>query len=138
MSEIRPELSKNSKYWIPRNRYYELKYFCLQYQDYKDAYHECITNKSENVRGQRIFADPTGNLSVYRDRIITKMKHIEQSAMATDPELASYILEAVTTGASYTYLSTVKRIPCCRNVFYDRYRRFFWILDASFSMPIIE
>lgn len=28
---IRPEVSKKSKYWIERHRYYELKHFCLQY-----------------------------------------------------------------------------------------------------------
>lgn len=32
---IRPELSKSSKYWIDRHRYYELKHFCLQYPIWK-------------------------------------------------------------------------------------------------------
>jgi len=34
---IRPELSKSSKYWIDRHRYYELKHFCLQYPIWKKA-----------------------------------------------------------------------------------------------------
>ena len=28
---IRPEVSKSNEYWIPRDRYYELEHFCLQY-----------------------------------------------------------------------------------------------------------
>ena len=32
---IRPELSKNNEYWIPRQRFYELKHFCLQYPSWK-------------------------------------------------------------------------------------------------------
>ena len=31
---IRPEISKNNEYWIPRHRYYELKHFCLQYREW--------------------------------------------------------------------------------------------------------
>lgn len=30
-TNIRPELSNKSPYWIERHRYYELKHFCLQY-----------------------------------------------------------------------------------------------------------
>lgn len=35
---LRPELSKKNKYWIDKNRFYELKYFCLQYPLWKHAY----------------------------------------------------------------------------------------------------
>lgn len=32
---IRAEVSKNNPYYISKNRYYELKYFCLQYKEFK-------------------------------------------------------------------------------------------------------
>lgn len=35
MSRERAELSKKNPYHIPRYRYYELKYFCRQYNDWK-------------------------------------------------------------------------------------------------------
>ena len=35
---LRPELSKKNKYWIDKNRFYELKYFCLQYPLWKKTY----------------------------------------------------------------------------------------------------
>ena len=34
MSRERAELSKKNPYHIPRYRYYELKYFCRQYDDW--------------------------------------------------------------------------------------------------------
>lgn len=37
MSRERAELSKKNPYHIPRYRYYELKYFCRQYDDWKKA-----------------------------------------------------------------------------------------------------
>ena len=36
----KPELSKKSKYWIPRHRYYELKHFCLQYPEWEKLWRE--------------------------------------------------------------------------------------------------
>lgn len=51
--------------------------------------------------------------------------------MDADEELYSYILKAVTEGLSYTYLKTALEMPCGRDAYYDRYRRFFWLLDKE-------
>jgi hypothetical protein len=32
---------------------------------------------------------------------------------------------------SWTYLSTALRIPCCKETYYDRYRKFFYILSCK-------
>lgn len=64
---IRPELSKSSKYWIDRHRYYELKHF----------------------------------------------------------------VTGVTSGVSYDFLKSRLDIPCCKETYYDLYRRFFWLLDRE-------
>lgn len=34
-ANVRPEVSKKSKYYISRHRYYELKHLCLQYPELK-------------------------------------------------------------------------------------------------------
>ncbi len=61
----------------------------------------------------------------YKERI----DMVESTAKETDPELWNYILIAVTEGAPYTKLQTQMDIPCCRDTFYDRYRKFFWTLS---------
>ena len=36
---------------------------------------------------------------------------------------------AVTEGISYDHLKARLNIPCCKDVYYELYRRFFWILS---------
>lgn len=133
---IRPELSKNHKYWIPKHRYYELKYFCLQYPLWKKAYdildglqgysYDIVRSSKTNVISD-VTAICVEERSIYRDR----MNIIEKTTIETDPYLASYILKAVTEGRSYTYMKETLNIPCGKDMYYDRYRRFFWLLDRK-------
>lgn len=133
---VRPELSKKNKYWIDKNRFYELKYFCLQYPLWKHAYevldglricsYDLTGGSKSNLPG-----DIVGNCVEERERYFERMKAIEDAAIEADPYLASYILKAVTEGLSYSYLKARLEIPCGRDMYYDRYRRFFWLLDQS-------
>lgn len=134
-SSVRPELSKTNKYWVSKNRFYELKYFCLQYPVWKKQYEEI-----DGLYGRTIDSvysrlntpsDPTAKTVEVRSRYFERMEVIEQAAIEADPYLASYILKAVTEGLSYTYLKARLEIPCSRDTYYDRYRRFFWLLDQA-------
>jgi hypothetical protein len=57
------------------------------------------------------------------------MKLVEQTALAADSELATYILKGVTEELSFNMLKSKLDIPCSKDTYYDRYRRFFWLLD---------
>lgn len=135
-STVRPELSKSNRYWIEKNRYYELKYFCLQYQSWKRRYEELdgfsgrsiddiVYSKLNNI------ANPTHRTAEERSLYLERMEVIERAAIEADPYLASYILKAVTEGLSYVYLKSRLEIPCSRDTYYDRYRKFFWVLDRK-------
>lgn len=54
---------------------------------------------------------------------------VEQTAIEADANLAYYILKAVTEGLSYSHLKARLEIPCGKDMYYDRYRRFFWLLS---------
>lgn len=133
---IRPELSKQHKYWIEKHRYYELKHFCLQYPLWKKAYaaidglsklsHDLIVYSRSNMPG-----DPTGKCVELRSLYFDKMRVVEQAAFEADPDLASYILSAVTEGISYENLKSRLEIPCSKDTYYDRYRKFFWLLSRT-------
>lgn len=134
-SSVRPELSKSNKYWVSKNRFYELKYFCLQYPEWKKRCEEI-----DGIRGRAIDSiysrlnspsDPTSKTVEMRSMYFERMEVIEKAAIEADPYLASYILKAVTEGLSYTYLKTKLDIPCSRDTYYDRYRKFFWLLSTS-------
>lgn len=137
-STVRPELSKSNRYWIEKNRYYELKYFCLQYQTWKRRYKELdgFSDRSiDEIVYSRLnnIANPTHRTAKERSLYSERMEVIEKAAIEADPYLASYILKAVTEGLSYTYLKSRLEIPCSRDTYYDRYRRFFWLLDQARS-----
>lgn len=59
-----------------------------------------------------------------------RIQLIEKAAKDADDILYEYILKAVTEGLSFTYLQAVLGIPCSRDTYYDRYRKFFWILNS--------
>ena len=128
---IRPELSKKNKYYVPRNRYFELKYFCLQYKDYQRAYNElCTAISSGIVKIQKRDGAYSEDQSFYiREVYLDKMNLIEDVSRMTDPVFGDYIFKAVTEGLTYQHFKTKDRIPCGRDYYYELYRKFFYILD---------
>ena len=69
----------------------------------------------------------TDDMMYYSER----MDMVERAAYEADATLANYILKAVTKGYSYEYLKSKLEIPCCREVYYQLYRKFFWILNVA-------
>lgn len=133
---IRPEISEKNKYYIDKHRYYELKHFCLQYKEWKKAYESCndsiiFASSIERTPTSNTPSDLTAKYAMRKAIYGERMKMIEKAAMEADEFLYPYILKAVTEGLSYTYLKTKMNIPCGRDMYYDRYRRFFWLLSES-------
>ena len=133
---IRPEISTKNKYYIDKHRHYELKHFCLQYPIWRKTYAALndlgiSISKMEQERTTNIPGDPTSKCAVRKVYYMDRIKLIENTAKETDPDLYTYILKAVTEGLSYTYLKTRLDIPCGRDMYYDRYRRFFWLLSKN-------
>ena len=132
---IRNDLSKRNKYWISKHRYLELKHYCLQYPDLKqylsiltgDIQHHglCHTGRSSNP------PDDTQRIGLLRAEYSRNIELVERAAYEADEILASYILIAVTRDKTFPYLKTVMEIPCERGMYYDRYRKFFWLLDKK-------
>lgn len=132
---IRPELSIKNKYHIDKHRHYELKHFCLQYSQWKKRYQDI----SETVRTSKFNqtpvsgspGDPTCTTALKKAYYSKRIDLIEQIARSVDEDLYLYILKAVTEDLSYTYLKNKLDIPCSRSTYYDRYRRFFWLLSEA-------
>lgn len=133
---IRPEISTKNRYWIDKHRHYELKHFCLQYPTWKKAIsNSYVTNSSLSYIGSLSSnnrpSDPTSRLAMTKIYYSEKIELIERIAKETDKYLWNYILKAVTEGLSYIQLKTRLGIPCSRDMYYDRYRRFFWLLSQE-------
>lgn len=131
---IRPELSIKNKYRIDKHRHYELKHFCLQYPEWKRAYAEfddpsMPLSTIERVPTSNLPGDPTAKRAVMKTHYAEKIRLIEEAAREADRYLYEYIIKAVTENLSYTHLKSKMDIPCGKDMYYDRYRKFFWLLS---------
>lgn len=117
---------------LSRNRFRELKYICLQYDELKQKLKELSI---ENIKATIITGLPSGNSlsNPTQDNVVRKLeierkvKAIEQAAIETDSELYSEIIKNVTNGISPRYLF----INCSERKFYYLRRLFFSILDEK-------
>ncbi len=129
-----PELSEKNPYWIERHRYYELKHFCLQYPLWKKAY-EAIdgAQKRHEDLGAVIqvsgHSDPTERAAEAMAYFSTRMDMVKRAARESEESLSECLLAGITEGWSYDVLKVRLNIPCCKDIYYDRYRKFFWLLD---------
>lgn len=133
---MRTAVSKKNKYWISRHRYLELVHFCAQYNEWVRIRKDLLGLQRSVVTTYSVpcktdISDPTANTAenilFYSERI----DMINNAAKEADPILAKYILECAVNGYSYDKLRAKKNVPCCRQVFYEIYRRFFWILSNA-------
>ena len=76
-------------------------------------------------------SDPVLKMAEVRLYYSARMGMVEDAARETDVCLGTYILRAVTEGRSYVNLKSRFNIPCSKDVYYELYRRFFWLLSKS-------
>ena len=130
---VRAKISKKNEYWIDKHRHYELKHFCLQYPTWIRKYVEldiaAKTSNFDQVISNNDVSDPTADIAMKLSYYDVRISLVERAVKETDETLYPYILRAVTEGLSYTYLRNKLHIPCSKDMYYNRYRKFFWILN---------
>lgn len=126
-----PDISPKNPYWVERQRYYELKHFCLQYHHWKQQLKDINLYPSlgREVKSNDIF-DPVTRAVVMRMGYRNNIELIENAASMTDNAVGPYILTGVTGGLSYEVMSAKITMPCSKDAYYELYRKFFWILDG--------
>lgn len=133
--DVKPEVSKKNEFWIEKNRFYELRYFCKQYHYWKriiDGLSYISDNPTSRLAIRKQQAeDPTAALAermmYYSHKILLVDDAIKQIEKEEGKDLADYIFKGVTTGLGYEKLDP----PCCKEYYYKVYRRFFYYLHNS-------
>lgn len=134
MADIKPELSIKNRYWLPRHRYYELRHFCLQYPEWKRLYFSLETQIVKfpgAIFGEKRLNRPVESIGILREELHKNMRLVERICKEADASLSPYIFMAVTEGKTYTQLQMTYAIPCGKDMFYDRYRKFYWLLSKE-------
>ena len=132
--KVRPINEK--KYGISKKRFAELYNYCLQYNEWKDELrYKTNAMKSPEITGMTKggeTGDSTAELAIRRDLLARKCRMIEETARETDPEISQYLLKAVTNeGITYNYLRQVMGIPMGKNQYYEKRRKFYWLLSIK-------
>ena len=88
-TNIRPESSQSNEYWIPRDRYYELAHFCLQYPAWVEFCREADSTSKVHLDkplSKRIFghSDPVVYAVELRERYFGYISIVKAAAEETD------------------------------------------------------
>ena len=131
MANVRP--LNNKKYHISKHRFAELYHFCLQYNEWKLElrYRTDTVGSAGCTAGRTGWEDqnPTETLAIERVTLEEKCRLIENTAREAEPEIYPYLLKAVTNeDITFVYLKEMMGIPCGKDMYYDRRRRFYYLL----------
>lgn len=120
-------------YGISKNRYVELKAFCLQYEEKKSKIKYGISAaqydgqpKAHNT-GSQTERQAMDNVIYMKDCAM-----IEEAAIRANPGIWRYIVKSVTLGLSYEFIeydNEQGKIPMCRRDFYGTRKKFYAILN---------
>lgn len=133
MGKVRPLNEK--KYNIDKHRFLELYYHCMQYPKWKEEL-KYIDDTVRSVqygtmRGGGSNGSALERAAIKRRELEEKCELIEQTVMEADPDICKYILTGVTQEyATFKYLKHLG-LPCERDMYYDRRRKFYYLLSQK-------
>lgn len=129
-------------YGISKNRYDELRAFCLQYEEKKSKISRGIGSMNYdgmpkgNYKGNPLESKAIRNVMYQKD-----CEMIEQAAIAASSEIYPYIIKSVTNDLSYRFIEydeKLGRIPVGKTEFYAMRREFYHFLDLLKSGDKID
>ena len=124
--KVKVELSKKNPYYISKNRRLELKYFCLQYKEWRDYLKDYYLKY-----GTGEYDDPTGEEATKRTLYSQYIALIDEIAKISGGEISWYLFKSVTEDISFPTLKTKYEIPCGKDYFYTRYHKFWYLLSQK-------
>ena len=125
--EIRKRDMKLSDHNISRDKYNELKYFCLHYWQKKqeiDRNYGIDGFSQDGMPRGTSSSNPTEKKALRIAQLKRDTELIDQTAKEADAEIYPWILKNVTSGVPYEYMD----VPMGRRKFYEARRYFFFLL----------
>ena len=113
---------------MPKNRYYELKYFCFQFWDWQKqrSWLDGLATRENR--------EPTEEEAIKRAALSHRIEMVMNAmdeATREHPEIYEDLLYGVTRGYSYDSMSAKKVLPMSREAYYNIYRFFFYLLHRA-------
>lgn len=128
------EMSPRNEYYIDKHRKYELMHFCKQYKKWKAALADVQgwsthPTEQDKVDHGGYVSDPVARAAAIRKFYSDRIGMIEKAAYDADASIARYIIKGATEDINYDNLRLIHKIPCGKEMYYNRLQKFYWILD---------
>lgn len=137
-TNIRNSISESNPFYISKHEYLMAKHFALQYNDWKKQKTEIESRISYGFKigggHNESVVFPVEKAQEDAEKYIFRMSLVEQAAKIAGEDIWEIVLLGVTTECNYEYLRLVKNIPCCKDVYYRMYRKFYWVLNQKLSL----
>lgn len=131
---MKNEISEKNPYYIPKERYLELKHFCLQYKSWAKQLNEmnvALTGYDYRMPRGSAKTDPVLDLVVRRKVLTELIDMVTSAAKKAGGDYWRYILITVTEGRGYISLTMNDGLQLPRDTYYILIRKFYWLLDKA-------
>lgn len=126
--------SKKSKFYLPKAQYLTAVYYCQQYPQWLAEIRELSPLKGVAYDADRVQSsgqyDATQDIGSRLAELSKKTDLIESAAYIVAGDLANWVIRGVCYCQTYDQLRA-KRIPCCKNVYYNLRRRFLYYVGRK-------
>ena len=129
---------KTGKWKIDVHEFYMAMHFAYQYNKWVKEL-DALSDTSKAIQYSdmpkgNIDPDPTFELVARREQLVRNVDLVKQCAKEADAELSEWILLGVTNeGVTYDNLKALKGIPCGKDMYYDRRRKFYYLLSRRIN-----
>lgn len=129
--------TKNSKYNISKQGLLTAVHYCLQYNEWLEEYGELASGSISGINYGGMphgsgSGNPTETKAIRMEELSRKIALVEQTAIEAGGEIAEWILKGVTIeGATFNYLKMTKGMPCEKDMYYERRRKFYWLISKK-------
>lgn len=136
MAKVRARFSRNSKYYISKAAFLTAFWWCLNYPEWKTVHdmNVGLRSGSGDGGGGNGISDPTAAQAIRLSDLAEKIELIEQTAFDAEPLLHPYLLMYVTREDLTFDKLLAMGMPCERKMFYDRRRKFYWLLSQRLKL----
>lgn len=127
----RKEWSLKSKYWMPAEDLATARHYAKRYPSWIAELKEIggISGLSYDREAVQTSgnSDPTAKQAMRRKELGDKIALIEQTVAEADVSIYTYLLEGVTKGTQWEILAA-KGMPCGKNYYNEKRRKFYYLL----------
>lgn len=128
--------SYSGRYKLSKFEFGYAKWFSLKYPEWLDEYNTLkdsvkAVNYDQEGHGSGKVNDSTGELAAKRAEIRRKMLLIEHAAFDAGGEIGEYILKSVIYEDVTFEDMKAQGLPCERTMFYERRRKYYYLLSKE-------